>query len=168
LKLFIGSLLVFSAIILFLFALFPSDISVSRVVQINRPPAEVAGNIDDLRKWKSWNEFVIHPSPGEMNFKSHVFKMDSAFIDIGGVHIQLTGAFKDSVATLWRHGGDSFAGIFKVVEMNGQTILAWDLKFHIKWYPWAKLASMFYDKNLGPEMEKSLLNLKNVMESNAP
>ena len=38
------------------------------------------------------------------------------------------------------------------------------LKFHVKWYPWEKLASMFYDKQLGPMMEKSLVNLRNELE----
>jgi hypothetical protein len=168
LKLFIISLLVFSGIILFLFALFPSDISVSRVVQINKPPAEVTEKIDDLRKWKSWNEFVIHPSAGKINSPAQLERADSALLDIGDVHIQLTELHKDSILTLWRHGNDSFVGVFKMADLNGQTILAWDLKFHIKWYPWNKMASMFYDKNLGPQMEKSLMNLKNEIETPAP
>jgi hypothetical protein len=168
LKLFIISLLVFSGIVLFLFALFPSDISVSRVVQINKPTAEVREKIDDLRKWKSWNELVIHPSPEKVNNPAQMERTDSAVLEIGDVRIQLMELHKDSILTLWRHGNDSFVGIFKMVDLNGQTILAWDLKFHIKWYPWNKLASMFYDKNLGPQMEKSLMNLKNEIETPAP
>jgi hypothetical protein len=168
LKLFIASLFVLSGIILFLFALFPSDISVSRVVQINRPSTEVSDKIDDLRKWKSWNELVIHTSPEKLTDKTQVQREDSAFLDMGDVHIQLTEVHQDSIVTFWRHGNDGFVGIFKLVATNGQTILAWDLKFHIKWYPWTKLASMFYDKNFGPQMEKSLMNLKNEIETPAP
>ena len=164
-KLVIASLVVFSIVILFLFALFPSDIAVSRVIQINRAPADVTRKIDDLRQWKSWNEFVIHPSPREINNTTNEHGADSTFIDIGGVHIQLIEVHADTVVTIWRHGEDSFSSIFQIIETNGRTILAWDLKFHIKWYPWDKLASMFYDKNMGPLMEKSLLNLKNELES---
>ena len=40
---------------------------------------------------------------------------------------------------------------------TGQTIVEWTLHFHMQWYPWEKLASMFYDKQLGPLMEKSLI-----------
>jgi hypothetical protein len=155
-------------IILFLFALFPSDISVSRIVQINRPASEVAAKIDDLREWRSWNEFVIHLSPGKINRTTQVSGADSVLEYIGDVRVQLMEVHKDSIVTLWLHGDDSFAGVFKLMETNGQTVLAWDLKFHIKWYPWSKLASMFYDKNFGPRMEKSLLNLKNEMEGSAP
>ena len=70
----------------------------------------------------------------------------------------------DTVFTIWSHGDESFAGNFILASSGMQTIVAWDLKFHVKWYPWAKLASMFYDKNLGPKMEKSLMTLKNTIE----
>jgi hypothetical protein len=48
---------------------------------------------------------------------------------------------------------------------GGQTVLQWTLHFHVKWYPWEKLASMFYDKQLGPLMEKSLGNLQKLLET---
>jgi hypothetical protein len=50
------------------------------------------------------------------------------------------------------------------MESGGQVILQWSLKFHLRWYPWEKLAGMFYDKQLGPLMEKSLLNLRKSLE----
>ncbi len=166
-KLVIGSLLVFSLVILFLFALFPSDISVSRVVQINRSPEQVLKWIDDLREWKKWNEFVIHNNEGGA-ISTAPQGADSANINLGSVHIQLVKVYRDTVFTMWSRGNDSFAGNFIVVKSDLQTILAWDLKFHIKWYPWEKLASMFYDKNLGPQMEKSLLSLKREIEMQSP
>lgn len=37
--------------------------------------------------------------------------------------------------------------------------------FHIKWYyPWQKLGSIIYDKQLGPVMEKYLFDLKKGLE----
>ena len=167
-KLFIGSLLVFSLVILFLFSLFPSDIIVTRVVHINRSREEVIKKIDDLREWKKWNEFIIRADAGGITNPVRFHRSDSAIIDMGNVHIRLVKVFSDTVFTVWSRGDDSFAGNFILVETNGQTILAWDLKFHIKWYPWNKLASMFYDKNLGPQMEKSLMTLKNEMETLSP
>ncbi len=166
-KLVIGSLLVFSLVILFLFALFPSDITVSRVVQINKSPEQVLNRIDDLREWKKWNEFVIHANDAGATSTAYQ-RADSANINLGSVHIQLMKVHMDTVFTVWSRGKDSFAGNFIVEKSDLQTILAWDLKFHIKWYPWEKLASMFYDKNLGPQMEKSLLSLKQEIETQSP
>jgi hypothetical protein len=68
------------------------------------------------------------------------------------------------VFTRWQHDGKSFKGNFILTDMNGRTVVEWTLYFHIKWYPWEKLASMFYDKQLGPVMEKSLINLRNELE----
>ena len=88
-KLVIASLLVFSLVILFLFALFPSDITVTRIVQIDRAPGEVLKQIDDLRNWEKWNEFVSGSfENGITNMKQYV-GADSAKIDMGSVHIQL-------------------------------------------------------------------------------
>lgn len=167
-KLFIGSLLVFSLIILFLFALFPSEITVTRIVHIHRSPEDVLKHIDDLREWKTWNEFVIHSYEAGRANTDQNHGTDSGTIDMGGVHIQLIKLHLDTLFTVWSRGDESFTGNFILVRSDMQTILAWDLKFHIQWYPWKKLASMFYDKNMGPVMEKSLMNLKSELETSSP
>jgi hypothetical protein len=148
LKLIIASLIVFSIVILFLFALFPSDISVSRVVQIRASPQEVQKKISDLPDWRSWNDMLITRPDSSNNLSIEVLKV-----------------VKDTVIAQWKNGRKSFTGTYVLTEMNGQTVLEWTLKFHIKWYPWEKLASMFYDKQLGPVMENSLLKLRNEMEA---
>ncbi|HTB25420.1 MAG TPA: hypothetical protein VK711_08605 [Puia sp.] len=147
-KLIIASLIVFSIVILFLFALFPSDISVSRLVQIRASPQEVQKKISDLTDWRSWNDMMITRPDSNNNLSIEVLKVAA-----------------DTVITKWTNGRKSFTGTYIMTEMNGQTVLEWTLKFHIKWYPWEKLASMFYDKQLGPVMENSLLKLRNEMEA---
>jgi polyketide cyclase/dehydrase/lipid transport protein len=148
LKLIIASLIVFSIVILFLFALFPSDISVSRLIQIRASPQEVQKKISDLTDWRSWNEMLItHPDSNN--------KLSIEVLKVAG----------DTVITQWKNGRKSFTGTYIMTEMNGETVLEWTLKFHIKWYPWEKLASMFYDKQLGPVMENSLLKLRNELEA---
>jgi hypothetical protein len=166
LKLFIGSLLVFSLVILFLFALFPSEITVSRIVQINRSREEVHKKIDDLREWKSWNDFLYNVYAQNSVSFAHG-KEDSIKIVRPYVTVDLLKSGRDTIITRWQHEGKSFTGQFVLTETNRQTVLQWTLYFHISWYPWEKLASMFYDKNLGPQMEKSLMNLKNETESSS-
>jgi hypothetical protein len=148
LKLIIASLIVFSITILFLFALFPSDIAVSRVVQIRASPQEVQKKITDLTNWRSWNDMLLTQPDSNNN-----------------ISIEFLKVVKDTVITQWKNGIKSFTGTYILTEMNGQTVVEWTLKFHIKWYPWEKLASMFYDKQLGPVMENSLLKLRNEMEA---
>ncbi len=59
-----------------------------------------------------------------------------------------------------------FNGGFNIADAEDQnTVVEWYFNFHFKWYPWEKLGSMFYDKQLGQVMEKSLINLKNYTEN---
>jgi len=162
LRLVIGSLVIFSIVILFLFALFPADISVTRLVQISRPRAEVRKKIADLREWSSWNLFYEFGSDKSVNHAGG--KIDSSHIHEVYVNIDLLKAKPDSVFTIWQHNGKFFNGNFILNGAGEQTTLVWILQFHVKWYPWEKLASMFYDKQLGPMMEKSLINLRNELE----
>lgn len=161
-KLVIASLIIFSIIILFLFALFPSDISVTRVLRINGKQEQINNKIGDLRQWKNWNEFVIHPPQRDIRSGQSDIT-DSALLRIGAFTISIQKNQQDTVVTEWKQGDKSFSGKYVLTEVGNQTIVEWTLFFHVKWYPWEKLASMFYDKQLGPAMEKSLLNLqKNV------
>ena len=161
-KLIIASLIVFSLIILFLFALFPSDISVSRVIQIRSSPAKIQKEIADLRNWNDWNEML--PGPSEHGFNQSD-KTDSEYISRGAVTIEVLKVVQDTMITRWNEGRKTFTGNYILTEMNGEIVLEWKLHFHLKWYPWEKLASMFYDKQLGPVMENSLLKLRNKLET---
>ena len=161
----IGIFLVFSLVILFLFALFPSDISVSRIVQINRPRGEVLKKIDDLREWRNWNELLENPG-GKTVADNQSNKTDSTYMHVNGASVRIEKSGPDTVITRWEQGSKFFTGSFNLTESNSQTIVEWNLHFHIRWYPWEKLASMFYEKQLGPVMEKSLLNLRNELEKN--
>jgi len=166
LKLIIGSIIIFSVVILFLFALFPSEISVSRILLIESSPAQVAKKITDLRDWKNWNELLMNSiSQNQKNYPEPGL-IDSNYIGLGYLTIELLKAGPDSVITRWQRGNKSFMGNFILSPQgNGQTILEWTLHFHIKWYPWDKLASMFYEKQLGPVMELSLVKLQKELQA---
>jgi len=40
----------------------------------------------------------------------------------------------------------------------------WRAITKLHWYPWEKFGSIIYDKQLGPQMEQSLLNLSQLLE----
>jgi hypothetical protein len=164
LRLVIGSLIIFSIVILFLFALFPSDISVSRLIRINHSSDQVIRKIANLQDWKNWNEF-IYSKDAKGNAGLMTDSSDSVSIHETDFTVERIKYLQDTILTRWQHGNDSFTGNFVVTpQTSEQTILEWTLYFHVKWYPWDKLASMFYDKQLGPVMEKSLLNLQKEMD----
>ena len=162
-RLVIGSIVILSLVVLFLFALFPSAVSVTRMVQINSPEDKILNKVSDLRTWKSWNEFVNSP----VAKNGLLTKPDSAradYLRVGGNEISLSGVDRDHVYTIWTRGNRMFTGQFIIDDKNGPPIVIWTLNFNIKWYPWEKLASMFYNKQLGPLMEKSLVQLRDELE----
>lgn len=164
-KLIIASLLFFSIVILFIFALFPADISVSRVVQINKPDSLVRKKIADLREWESWNELMKGNTYRQPVSITHIPGSDSSHIRRAYINVDLIRVVTDTIFTRWSHNKKTFGSTFILTALNGQTVLEWTLHFHLKWYPWEKLASMFYDKQLGPVMEQSLMNLRREMEA---
>src|ERR1700733_6556458 len=99
LKLIITSGIVFFLVILFLFALFPADMSVSRVIQIRCSKNLVQKKIADLREWKNWNSLVS--SVDSANKISEPDFSDSTFITREFVRIDLLKATPDSVITRW-------------------------------------------------------------------
>jgi hypothetical protein len=163
LRLVIGSVVILSLIVLFLFALFPANVSVTRMVRINSPANNIQNKISDLRTWESWNEFVrvagIKSDPHTIT--------DSASADnlrVNGNEISLSEVRHNYVNTIWKRGNRMFTGQFIIDESKGPPVVIWTMNFNIKWYPWEKLASMFYDRQLGPLMEKSLMQLQNELE----
>jgi hypothetical protein len=172
-KLFFISIIVLFLVVTFIFALFPSHIRLARVIAVNAPEAKTAAVINDLKTWDSWNRLI--GKYGSIN--SSVSSPSSgrgAFLKTGSLQVTITGSSADSIITHWQQGGrKSFTGSFHITRLpvdstqsdeRSQIIVEWSLDFHFRWYPWEKLGSMFYDKLLGPEMEKSLLDLKNYIE----
>jgi len=164
LKLIIASIIILFGVVFFLFALFPSRLTVSRIILINAPQAAVARKISDLRTWKDWNELTRVEAEGAA-INKNAGQPDSILLQNERLSIHLVKQTADSVITRWQDArGRSFIGRFSLTEEGGQVILQWSLEFHVRWYPWEKLASMFYDKQLGPLMEQSLKNLRKSLE----
>ena len=118
-----------------------------------------------MREW-NWNEFVYEAFPSHFPTVNGGDKIDSNQLLLKNVTVKLERLKPDSVITRWQHGDKFFMSSFVLSSPNANsTVLEWTLHFHVKWYPWQKLASMFYDKQLGPMMVKSLGNLQKDLET---
>jgi hypothetical protein len=159
LKLFFISVIILAGVVLFVFALFPSEVSVTRVVPIHAPKDSVIRSIADLRSWVRWNELTRRTAGG-----SRQPAADSLQIRSGRLTVYRAASAADSVVTRWQDpSGRSFTGIFRVSGSGPETVLEWKLVFHLRWYPWEKMASMLYERQLGPLMDQSLLNLQQAL-----
>ena len=164
-KLILISIIMLCIAVLFVFSLFPSHIRISRIIGIHASKEKIYDALNNFDDWQKWNEFISqNNAPKKISTPSGG---KGAFIESGGMRIVIEESTGDSIKTSWlQKDKQQFDGGFNIVSMaDNDFTVEWYFNFYFKWYPWEKLGSMFYDKQLGPIMEKSLSNLKKYSEN---
>jgi hypothetical protein len=159
-KLGIISLIVFGVIV-YLFSLFiPSHVRISRAMTIGRSKADISAYIADMRTWSEWNQMIISQDSNSGNFGKKLYKSPR-------LKVEIVDATSDSVITNWQYRSSDpvNSGFYLVQSLSDTTVTQWYFDFHLDWYPWEKFGSIIFDQQLGPPMEKSLLDLKNTLEN---
>lgn len=146
--------------------LFPGDINVSRTVNINAPKDSVMQYCNNLMLWKKWieaadsaNFSILSPSATGVGAK----------IRMGTYQVSITSSTPDSVNVYWQgdHSNPMQSYMYLFTDtLKHQTVVNWNFKQHIPWYPWERLSSMMTDKIISTPMELSLNNLKEIAEEN--
>ena len=139
--------------------LIPSTVRISRAIDIHSASSDsILPYINDLSKWAQWNEMV-----SDSAFQKA--EISKTGIREGNLNIELTSQDKERVLTSWSRGGRKFdSGFFLAETSKSSHVLQWYFDIHLRWYPWEKISSIVFDKQLGPPMERSLLRLKNLVE----
>ncbi len=158
-KLALVSLVLLFLLVMAITAFIPSTVRISRSAHIEAPLRSVHESVSDLRTWPSWNLFVADSVTSTPSISAEK-------ITDGGLNI-MRGAVSDStIETSWQRSGKSIRGDFVLLDgENETTIIQWYFDIKLKWYPWEKISSIVFDKQLGPLMDKSLSNLKKISES---
>ncbi|MFL5772429.1 MAG: hypothetical protein ACJ75F_04675 [Flavisolibacter sp.] len=130
--------------------LIPSHITISKAINIRGEKESIFSAVRDRNQWYKW-----HPA-----FKSNsaVQAFDSIRIisqteNDSEILMSLQQNDKDPVINGWK--------IFSHTNTDSLT-LQWYMKFDLKWYPWKKLGSLFYENTYGVMMQEGLENLKGL------
>lgn len=159
LKLFLISILAFSLLIVLLSLLFPSTVRISRAINIGASASEVSPELNNLERWKSWNEMISLEGLDNQKISNSFFSSDQ-------MTIAVVSATPDSVITVWkRQDAVPVKSGLMVIPSSDSTTVQWYFDFKLDWYPWEKFGSIIFDKQLGPPMERSLANLKKIIEN---
>jgi len=97
-----------------------------------------------------------------------IIKQDQESIQTNTINIYSIASVKRNWAgTRWvQPNGREFESAFDLTLGKEFTTTQWYFDFYFKWYrPWEKFGSIIYDKQMGPSMEKSLTQLKALVES---
>lgn len=142
--------------------LFPSVVRVSRAIDINAPKDSVHHLIADVKYWKLWMEGA---QENTIQFLSAKTAGAGTVAKMGNNEVSIKKATASTIETIWKtESGNSQTAMFNLISTNNTTTVQWYFEQHLRWYPWERFGSMMNDKVLGPTMEISLNNLKNVAE----
>jgi hypothetical protein len=158
LKLGLISIVIFFLLLTAIASLFPSDIIVSRAVNITANKNAVANYIANYNQWNLWME-------GAKQSELKVVAQDSTKAFYGTIIIQRLSAANNIWKHEWKGKSTTQYSTIQLIEKDNITIVQWQFEQLVKWYFWQKFGSMMNDKILGTTMEQSLDNLKKLVEN---
>jgi hypothetical protein len=132
--------------------LIPADIRISKAINIQADKRSIFTLIDDTAKWKQWHPAFI-PNDSARKFPSIQIIQRSRNDSAITMHLQQAG--KPVVVNGWK--------IYQHSIIDSVT-LQWYMDFHLKWYPWKKFGSLFFENTYGVMMEHGLGNIKALAE----
>lgn len=148
-------LIIIGILLLFLVSLgvsllIPSEIKISRAIDIQADKDSVYKLLANKEEWPLWNP-VFSANNSDSYKKISVTPLtrnDSILL------FQLDQAGKRPVLNGWHlyRGG------------SRSVTVQWYMELTLKWYPWEKFKSLFFENTIGSIMEQGLKNLKNKAE----
>lgn len=161
-------LLFFSALFLFLLvtgiSLFiPSDIRISKAINIAAPADSVFKQVNEPAKWKNWFPGL---ESSTLFYETGVVK-GVMISDSSKQYIRITEQKKDEVVTELVSGPRQIISGWKLIRYthSDSTTLQWYMDFKLRWYPWEKFSSLLLEKSYGLRMEQGLNNIKKLAEA---
>ena len=126
--------------------LIPSHITISKAINIHGEKESIFSLIRDRNQWNKW-----HPA----------FKSNSPVQAFDSIHIvSQTENDSEIVMSLQQADKDAVINGWKIYNSPDSLTLQWYMKFDLKWYPWKKLGSLFYENTYGVMMQEGLENIK--------
>jgi hypothetical protein len=146
-------LVVISFVFLFLVVtaislLIPAHIRISKATNIAPPKDSIWTLIKDENRWPLWHPAFINDTLHRMA----AIRIRPVLQNDSEVIFQLQQPHKKPVINGW-----------KIYHTAPDSLtLQWYMDFHLRWYPWEKLGSLFYENTYGVMMEQGLTNLKRL------
>jgi len=153
---------IFLFLLVMIISLFiPGHIRISKATNIVADDTIVYTHIKDLPQWKQW-----HPALKTIPENEFQILKDSS-INIRGTTISMVERKEDQLVTEMKtDNGRPIISGFKIIRhpRGDSATLQWYMDFKLRWYPWDKFRSLFYENIYGQQMEQGLLNLKELSE----
>lgn len=139
--------------------LLPSQVFVTRNINLQAPPDKVYSYLNDLKNWPQWC--------ANMDSASVAFGTNSvgqnAFMTVDQTKVVIDSSQPAHMVVRWQPR--SGKALLCVLDLQGNesktvTSLQWQFIHRVGWFPWEKISVLLSDKAIGSFMERSLDKLK--------
>lgn len=148
-KLAVISFVILFIIITLFSLLIPSNVRISRAINIASKQEKLLPFLNNKENWKQWNPVFMNDSSAK--------NIQTKFLSVTDTLIlaEWQQASKSPITNGWH--------IHTVSKADSLT-LQWYMDFDLPWYPWKKFESLFFDKVYGTMMQEGLQNVKVKVE----
>jgi hypothetical protein len=153
-KLALLSLFVFFSIITAFSLFIPAHIRISKAINMEGNRDRILLLVSDTAQWRQWHPAFQQQSVSA-TLKSNNLAMKQLLKTDTLILTELIQKGKRPVINGWQ--------LYHYTSTDSLT-LQWYMDFHLKWYPWQKFSSLFYEGTYGKMMEKGLSNIKKEVE----
>jgi hypothetical protein len=161
-RLIIISILLVFFVVTIISLFIPSNIRISRAIQINSRKDSVMNQISDPKKWRDW-----YPDADSSKFYFENGHVRGLILDESKhQYIILKQITEDEVTAIYTLPGKEVRTGWQVLSTTGSTSVTvqWYMDFHLRWYPWEKFSSFIFEKLYHPQLQKGLDSLKKILE----
>ncbi len=129
----------------------PSQVRISKAINIGAPKNGIQTAIKNTNLWHNWHPGYAKSlsSTAQLPQIKPVLQNDS-LIEMNLIY--RSGKTIKNGWQLYQHSG------------TDSITLQWYMDFNLKWYPWQKFGSLFYENTYGAMMQQGLTNLKTFTE----
>lgn len=165
LKLALLSFIVFAVLITVISFFIPSQIHLSKVVEINSSDSLVMAEIGNPEKWKNWHPGIETANYNYKNGKINGFVLNKAKQQF----LLLKSINTNEVVSEFALGEKTIISGWKIIPVNNNnaTGVQWYMNFKLGSLPWEKFISLFYENIYGTQMQNGLDKLKLLLETNS-
>ena len=151
--------------------LLPADVHVERKLLINAPPENVFQQINTLRNWEKWSPWIRIDTSSQLQYSGPesgagaTYKWLSNNKNIGKGSLSIISSFPpDSILFLMDYGTDGNSKCkFILTKADQKTYLTWSIESKVGMNPMSRWFGLFSDRMIGPDLEKGLSNLEQLI-----
>lgn len=162
LKLIVISFIVFFGLATAVSIFIPSQIRVSRGINIGANNLRVMGYISNLSLWKHW-----YPGFNNMQLTNATIQNNKVVkAQANHIQIHITHATDSMVNAVLKKQSNTINISWQAAphQSTDSLTLYANMDFRLRWYPWEKFSSLLLDKSYGDVLQQGLTNLKNLSQ----